>query len=175
MLFRSRGQSSYLVSNADGLRLELGNGGRIDLEIFNEELSRAGEARDAGDFDLYFKALHEAADLYRGELLSEDIYEDWCPKQREMLLNRYVGLAANLAMEHLRRGDGIEALSHLEEAIIKDPNREELYRKKMIICSQTGNRAGIEEAYHGCSKHLRDTYDVSPSLETTELYQRLRK
>ncbi len=171
----SRGESSYLVTKGDSLLLELGAGGWTDHELFREKLARAADAREAGDFDLYFNILKEADDLYRGEFCCEDLYEDWCLFEREALEAEYLDLAVNLATELLRRGDGAGALSHLEKAIAKDPGREELYRKQMIICSRTGNRAGIESAFKRCREYLKENFEVAPSPETTELYERLRK
>jgi LuxR family maltose regulon positive regulatory protein len=170
-----RGESSYLVSKGDSLRLELGGGGWTDLELLREKRVQAAKARELGDFEFYFRTLHEALDLYRGEFCAEDLYEDWCLSEREALKNTYVELVIDIATEHLRRGESTEALVRLEEAVAADPGREQLYRKQMTICSQLGNRAGIEEAFRKCSKHLWEVYEVSPSPETTDLYYRLRE
>jgi LuxR family maltose regulon positive regulatory protein len=171
----SRGESSYLVSKGDSLRLELGPGGWTDLELFQEKLSVAAKAREVGDFDLFFQALKEAADLYAGDFCSEDLYEDWCSQERESLLADYVNILVDLATEHLRRGEGEMALTRLERAILKDPGREDLWRKQMNVCYQLGHRAGVEEAFRRCTAYLWDTYEVTPSPETSELYHRLRQ
>lgn len=169
-----RGESSYLIVRGDSLLLELGNGGWIDLESFRKSLSQAAKAREMGDFDLYFRGLREAADIYRGEFCAEDLYEDWCQGERESLKREYVDLLKELATEYLRRGESAEALAQLKAAVAKDPGREDLYRKQMTFCSQAGNRAGIEEAFRQCSSYLKENYEVSPSPQTIDLYQRLR-
>lgn len=170
----TRGGSTYLLARGEGLRLELGHGGSIDLEDFREKLASARKAREAGDFGLYFDALHEAAVLYRGDFLQEDLYEDWCMKERDALRGDCVGLHVDLATEHVRRGEDGEALDHLEKALAKDPGREDIYRKQMAVYSQMGDRAGMEETYRRCCRYLNDNYEVSPSAETTELYRSLR-
>jgi ATP/maltotriose-dependent transcriptional regulator MalT/DNA-binding SARP family transcriptional activator len=170
-----RGESSYLIVKGDSLCLELGSGGWIDLETFREKLSQAAKARERGDFDLFFSCLQEAADIYRGDFCAEDLYEEWCQSEREALKKEYIDLLKELATEHWRRGEGGEAMARLNEAIAKDPGREDLFRKLMAICSQAGNRAGIEEAYRRCCSYLRENYEVPPSPQTTELYQRLRQ
>ena len=128
-----------------------------------------------GDFDLYFNGLREAADIYRGDFCAEDLYEDWCQAERESLRKEYIDLLKELTTEHLRRGESREAMTCLEEAITKDPSREDLYRKQMAIFSQFGDRAGIEETYRKCNNYLKENYEVSPSAKTVELYQRLRE
>ncbi len=170
-----RGESSYLISRGDTLRLELGARGTVDLELFRERLAQATKARQIGDFDLYFHTLSEAADLYAGDFCAEDLYEDWCSQEREAIRSDYMETLVNMATEHLRRGEDAEALQRLEEALRKDPGREELYRKQMIIHSQMGNRPGIEEAYRRCCQYIQENYDASPSRETAELYSRLRQ
>lgn len=170
-----RGESSYLISKGDALRLELGAKGQVDLVLFRERLSQAAKAREIGDFDLYFHTLGEAADLYAGDFCADDLYEDWCSQKREAIRSDYIETLINMATEHLRRGEDAEALRRLEEALRKDPGREDLYRKQMIIHSQMGNRPGIEETFRRCSNYIQDNYDASPSQETTELYSRLRQ
>jgi len=49
------------------------------------------------------------------------------------------------------------------------PGRAELCRKRMTICSQMGNRPGVEEAFRRCNKYIWDNHEVSPSPEATEL------
>lgn len=170
-----RGESSYIKTEGELLCLELGPGGWIDTELFKQRLADAAKAREAGRFDPYFLTLKDAASLYGGEFLAEDPYEDWCWQERETLREGYVDTLVNLATEHLRRGEPDKALSRLEAAVLKDPGREELYRRQMTICSQTGNRAGIEEAFRRCSAYLLKNYDVSPASVTVELYEKLRR
>ncbi|MBN2027493.1 MAG: hypothetical protein JW854_12105 [Actinobacteria bacterium] len=169
-----RGESSYLKAEGELLRLELGPGGWTDTGLFKQKLASAAKAKETGQFDLYFRTLEDAASLYEGEFLAEDLYEDWCWQERETLRDYYVGTLADMATEHLRRGEPEKALSRLEAAVSKDPGREELYRKQMTICSQMGNRAGIEEAFRRCSAYLMKNYDVSPASDTVGLYEKLR-
>jgi ATP/maltotriose-dependent transcriptional regulator MalT/DNA-binding SARP family transcriptional activator len=171
----ARGESSYVATHGDALRLELGAGGWIDVEVFKEKTSQAVKARELGDFDTYFGALKEAADLYRGEFLNEDPYEDWCREDRESFAKAYIKLLVDISTEYLRRGENEQALVYLDKAIAKDPGMEELYRKQMTINSVMGRRAGIEEAFRRCRDYLEENYAVQPSRETTDLYQNLRQ
>ncbi len=131
-----RDPSSYVLSRADTLSLETGPAGWIDIEVFREKLGLAYQAKEVGDFDLYFHALHEATELYEGDFCSEDLYEDWCSQEREALKNEFMRLLMNLSIEYLRRGEFEEALRCLERAAAKDPGREDVYRQQMTICSQ---------------------------------------
>src|ERR1700730_6735015 len=61
----------------------------IDVVVFEASAAEATRASDV--------ALHEAAlALYGGDLLPEDLYEDWSTTRREQLLTRYRDLLARV-------------------------------------------------------------------------------
>jgi LuxR family maltose regulon positive regulatory protein len=169
-----RGQSSYLVTSGDTLLLNLGKGGWVDFKLFRNKLSEGRDARMLGDRDLYLTRFCEADELYRGDFLEEDLYEDWCCGERERLQEERLSLLSDICEEHLRRGRTDEALLYSERAIQFDSGREGLYRGRMEIYSRLGDRSGIERTYRRCCSYLKDTYDVSPSPETEKLYHSLR-
>ena len=168
------GKSSYLVVSKDSLRLELGNGGCIDLELFQDNLEESKMAEQRGDHKLYLRTLKEAASLYRGDFLAEDPYRDWYQLERERINDEYLDLLKDIASDSLRKNNREDALHYVDEAIKVDPAREELYRIQMDIYCQIGNRVGIERAFYRCRKYLKENFDVSPSPDTVALYQRLR-
>jgi ATP/maltotriose-dependent transcriptional regulator MalT/DNA-binding SARP family transcriptional activator len=170
-----KGDSSYLVSSGDSLRLELGKGGCIDIRRFWDDLSRAAESRDAGEGDLYLARLREAEELYRGDFLAEDLYEDWCRPERERLYGEYLDLLLDICNEYLERENAYSALHYAVKATQADPGREDLYRRLMEIYSRMGDRAGVERAFKRISSYLKEEFDVDPSPETVELYHRLRE
>lgn len=169
-----RGESSYITVTGDSISLEPGGEGWVDTELFREYVAEAEQAEKSGDVEAYFTALHRAEELYRGDFLPEDLYEDWCSVERERLKEDHVNLIFNIAREHLNRGESDQTLDHLERALEIDPGREELYRMEMEIHGGAGNRAGIEKVYRRCVEHLREYYDVAPSPSTEKLYRKLR-
>jgi LuxR family maltose regulon positive regulatory protein len=171
----ARGRSSYILSSGESLHLELGTGGWVDTKIFSDKLLEAQEAKAVGNHDRYLKVMHEAEELYRGDFLEEDLYEDWCIGMRESLKEEHHRLLGDISSEYLRRGEYSEALRYAEKALEVDPGREGHYRGQMEIYSSMGDRAGIERAFKRCSDYLKDNFDVSPSRETEELYHKLRR
>jgi DNA-binding SARP family transcriptional activator len=169
-----RGQSSYLVTSGDSLCLKTGKGGWVDFKLFRNKFSETRDAKVLGDYDIYLDCLRAAEELYRGDFLEEDLYEDWCRGERERLKEEHLRLLCDTCSEHLRRGNTEEALIYSEKAIEIDPGREGLYRSRMEIYSKIGDRAGIERTYDKCCRYLEDNFDVSPSPETEELYHSLR-
>jgi len=171
----ARGESSYLVASGDSLHLELGRGGWMDFKLFRLKIKEAWDAKGSSDNDLYLERLKEAEELYRGDFLAEDLYEDWCRPDRERLHGEYLKLLLDISDEYMRRDDSGQAVYYIERAIAADPGREGLYRRQMEIYSSMGDRAGVEQTFKRCSEYLLDNFEVDPSPETLELYQRLRK
>lgn len=169
-----RGVSSYLVSSGESLRLEVGRDGWVDSWRFVEKIKEAEEARRSGEHDLFLEALLDAVKTYRGDLLQENLYDDWCMPERERLRREYVEALSNIAGEYSRREKYTEALEYLEKAIAADPGREASCRSEMEIWFKMGDRSGVERAFMRCRDYLSENFDVSPSSETTELYQKLR-
>lgn len=169
-----RGESSYLITDGDTLGLELGRGGSVDFKLFREKVKEAVDAEEAGDENLYLEKLRQAEGLFRGEFMAEDIYEDWCLPEREQLHGEYLELLLKISNEFRRRGALDEAFCYLDKAVKSNPDWEDLYRSEMEICAALGNRPGIERAYNNCCEYLKKNYDLSPSPETVEVYQKLR-
>ncbi len=167
------GDSRYLVSSGDSLLLELGEGGWIDIELFEKKTREAREAHQAGDQHDFLRLSLEAEALYGGEFLSRDPYEDWCIPIREALARAYVELLRDISHEYLEMGMPQKALSYVEKAMAAEPGREELYRLAMRAHAALGDLAGIERAYRRCCEQLSDILDVSPAAETRELFESL--
>ncbi len=169
------GDCPYLKTSGDTLRLNLGEGGYIDVEAFEAKLKEAAREVAAGDRGSRLKALLEAEGIYGGDFLSEDIYEDWCIPLRNALRSSYLNLLREIADAYLDAGEHTKALTYVEKALCADAGSEDLYRRLMVIRAAMGDRAGVEEAFDRCRAHLEDNLGVSPSSETHELLERLRK
>jgi len=81
--------SHYLASEDESLVLSSGGDVWVDVEAFEEAAATARRARDP--------AAHRAAlDLYGGELLPEDRYEEWTEGRRQELRQLYLALFMSL-------------------------------------------------------------------------------
>ncbi|PLS82257.1 MAG: transcriptional regulator, partial [Actinobacteria bacterium] len=65
----------------------------VDVEAFEEAAATARRARDP-------MAYEAAVDLYAGELLPEDAYEDWAEGRQEELRRLFLALLVELASLH---------------------------------------------------------------------------
>lgn len=66
----------------------------------------------------------QAIELYRGDLLSEDIYEDWIYLRRESVRIVYRNVATKLVELHVARNEQTESIELLKELVAEDPADE---------------------------------------------------
>ena len=133
------------------------------------QLERAGRLEEAAE--LYLRA--EA--LYRGDLLEQDIFEDWTLVPREALKDMYLTLLDKLAAYFMRTDETERAIEKWKKIIAHDAGREDAYRHLMQCYAERGQRALAMRWYDACVGALREQLGVEPDAETQALYQRLRK
>ena len=86
----------------------------VDVEVFEEAALTARRSRDPA-------AYRAAIDLYAGDLLPEDRYEEWAEGRRENLRQLYLALLIELAGLYEERDEYEEAIEVLRKAILRSP------------------------------------------------------
>lgn len=168
------GESHYLVSSGKLLRLYLGRGGWVDVDLFQSKLHEALKAEVVGETARYLRLLLEAESLYLGDFLAEDIYEDWCIPIRENLRRQYLDVLQRLAREYDRCGELAKAILYLEKATQYEPDNEGICRLLMELYASIGDRAGVEKTFLRCKSFLSENYGIKISQETEERYRQLQ-
>ncbi len=121
-----------------------------DVEAF-EAAARRG--LDAGDGAL----CRAAAELYRGDLLPDDIYESWSIEPRARLRRRY--------LEVLHVGALWDRLAE------EDPTDERAARSLMRIHLEAGERREAIRRFERLREALHDRLGVGPDPSTVALYE----
>jgi len=117
---------------------------------------------------------HQAAlELYTGELLPEDRYEDWTTARRESLRETYKGLLVELADLQAGAGDTTAAIETLQRAVIEDPLFEVAHRGLMRLFTDSGRRQQALAQYQTLREVLRRELEADPDPETRSLYRDL--
>lgn len=144
---------------------------RCDLSDFEGLLVVVRKARSAGDTDAELAALHDVADIYRGELLPGDVYDDWFAPLRERCRHDFEDAMLRAAEIFEGRDEPQEALGLLRRALAHDPWREDLYQAALRLQITAGQRSAAIETYMLCRTRLVEDLGIDPSSETTRLYQ----
>lgn len=115
------------------------------------------------------EALRRAFDLYRGELLPEDRYEDWAAAPREALRLRFQGVALILARAAASSGDLVLAERALRRALETDRALEEAHLELVRLYLKSGDRARAARQYAEMAAALREELGVEPGPKAQAL------
>jgi predicted ATPase/DNA-binding SARP family transcriptional activator/DNA-binding CsgD family transcriptional regulator len=140
----------------------------VDVEAFEEAVTTARRIREPA-------AYRAALDLYAGELLPEDRYEEWAQERREALHGRYLVLLVELAVLHEERGKFAGAIEALRRVVVAEPTREEAHAELMRLYSLTGRRREALLQYERLRKALSEELGVEEPGEAGRLlYEEIR-
>jgi DNA-binding SARP family transcriptional activator len=130
-------------------------------------LERAGRAEEAvGEYEV-------AVELYRGDYLIEDLYEDWTMVERERLSNAYMDMLDRLAVHYMETGQLGESIQACYRVLEKDRCHEDSHRLLMRCYARLGQRGRALRQYRMCERILGQEYGTAPSPETRSLYRSL--
>jgi DNA-binding SARP family transcriptional activator/predicted ATPase len=123
--------------------------------------------------------LTQAADLYRGDLLSgfnlDSLpFQEWLTMEREHLHRQAMETFYYLATCHNQRGEYKQAQHYARRQLKLEPWREEAHRQLMVALSLSGQRSAALAQYEACRHTLSEELGVEPEAETTTLYEQVR-
>jgi DNA-binding SARP family transcriptional activator len=142
----------------------------IDIEVFDQCIS-AQSPQSIQPSPL--ASLESIEQLYRGDLLPELAY-DWCLAEREAYRNRFLGCLEALLMAAKLRSDWRESIRIARRILAEDTFLENIHREIMLCHAMMGDRVAALRHYEKLQLVFRQELGVSPTRETTALYNRLR-
>jgi predicted ATPase/DNA-binding SARP family transcriptional activator/DNA-binding CsgD family transcriptional regulator len=159
--------SRYLTLRGDLLALCPDGPLWVDVEAFERAAATARRSRDPA-------AYRAAVELYVGDLLPEDRYEEWAEEKREQLRSSYHVLLLELAGLHEEREEYGPAIETLRRAAAEEPTREEAHAVLMRLYALTGRRQEAILQYERLRNALRGQLDEEPGAETKRLLAEIR-
>jgi len=138
----------------------------LDTEAFDAACRRARRTRDPGDYRV-------AAELYRGDLLPEDRFEDWAEGPREALRERHLGLLVEYAEVLTARGEHTQVVDVVGAVTAADPFHEGAYRTLMTALAASGRRYEALAVFDRLREALVEEYAAEPEPATRRLYRDL--
>jgi predicted ATPase/DNA-binding SARP family transcriptional activator len=138
----------------------------VDVDAFEAQATRAREARTV---DAYRAAL----DLYGGDLLPEDRFEDWAQARRDQLRETQLGLLVELAALQAEAGERVAAIETLQRVIVEDPLHEPAHRELMRLFAVDGRSQQALAQYEQLRDVLRRELGADPDPQTRELYREI--
>ena len=142
---------------------------RLDIREFREDISLGELQERQGDPSAAIDAYEMAVDLYRGDLLEDESYAEWCCEEREVLKETFLTALRRLAGLHMEQSVPEKSVEAYRRALTIDPLREENHQGLMRALWATGRRDGALRQYQICREVLHRELGVGPLPETEEL------
>jgi predicted ATPase/DNA-binding SARP family transcriptional activator len=161
--FLGQGSSDATFSFEDGV-LSLSPSAWVDVTEF-ERLCSLPEKRSTD--------LEQALDLYQGDLLPDDLYEEWTLIPRERLYRSQRKARLELATLHRDSRDYSRAVALLLPLLEHDRADEVVHRELMRLYTLSGQRHEALRQYQYCVEALAAEIDAPPALETAALYAQI--
>lgn len=139
----------------------------VDVEAFEDAAATARRGRDP-------EAYRAAIELYAGELLPEDRYEEWTQERRAELRRTYLELLAELAGLREEREEHEPAIGVLRLAVSEEPAGEGAPAGLMRLHALAGRRQEAILQYERLREVLSRELDAEPSAESRRLYEEIQ-
>jgi predicted ATPase/DNA-binding SARP family transcriptional activator len=123
---------TFLTRDGDTVLLGPPDAVEVDVETFTQEVNRAWQSADP-------EVAARAAELYAGDLLPNDPYEDWAAARREGLRVSYLTLLTRLAGLHEELGELAQAIAICERILLTDPLDEAAHARLMRLHTRMGH------------------------------------
>jgi len=161
------------VDNTGGVCRVMADSVRSDVEEFERTLSKAREAQAAERTSDALGLYERLAEIYRGELLPGDVYDDWFAQVRDEFRAKYADAMLQAASLLQARHDHLGALTFIRRALNQDPWREDLYQAALRCQIAAGQRSAAIDTYLLCRSKLTEDLGLDPSAETRALYDQI--
>ena len=146
----------------------------LDTEQFQLAADRGAAAEAAGDAETALRVYRDAADHYRGDLLSDYPFEEWTLLPREHYRVRHLELLGRMAQIAFDTGRYAETLEAGQLLLAVDFCREDLHRLLMRTHARMGRPQAAIHQFEVCLDQLRRELGMAPDHETVDLYERIR-
>jgi non-specific serine/threonine protein kinase len=138
----------------------------VDVEAFEQAAEAARYCRELASY-------RAAIDLYAGELLPEDRYEEWTEEHRRRLREIHLSLLLSLAHLQEEREDHDGAAEMLGAVLAEDPVREEAHVGLMRLHALRGHHGEALRQYKRLQEVLFRELGTQPSVASHVLREEI--
>ena len=138
----------------------------VDVEAFEQAAEAARRSRDPA-------AYRSAIDLYAGELLPEDRYEEWSEEHSRRLREMHLSLLLGLAHLQEKREDHDGAAEALGEILAEDPAHEEAHVGLMRLYALRGHQGKALRQYERLEEVLFRELGAEPGATSRALREEI--
>jgi DNA-binding SARP family transcriptional activator len=145
----------------------------IDVESFLHHYRQARSYEQQGEVQMAERHYRRAEELYLGDYLEEDMYEEWTILRREELKDIYLDILGKLAAMSYKSKAHADAIRYCHKIVHADPCREDAYRMLMRSHGALNQLARAGAWYAVCRTKLAREVGSPPSNETVRVFEGL--
>jgi DNA-binding SARP family transcriptional activator len=138
----------------------------VDVDAFEEASEKGQYYLEKRQFQDAVRMLENARHIYRGDYLSEDLYQDWTIGERERLREKYIVTLIELAEAYAQQGFYRRAIDQCQTILSFDPWREAVFVRLMLYYFYAGNKAKALQTYYRCKEILSINLNLEPDPYT---------
>ena len=158
--------SRYLTLRGDLLTLCPNGPLWVDVEAFESAAATARHSQEPA-------AYRVAIELYVGDLLPEDRYEEWAETRREALRETYLALLTELAALHEEREEYEPAIAALRRALVSEPAHEGAHQSLMRLYAASEERQRAITQYEQLERALFEEFGAEPAAASRRLHEEI--
>jgi DNA-binding SARP family transcriptional activator len=146
-----------------------------DVDEFDRHV-QAGRRFEAKEQLVRAITEYEAAmELYQGDFLSGDLYEEWPLLPRERLRVAFQDTLDRLSRIFFSRQQYVACEAICQQILARDNCREDAHCLLMRCYSRQEQQHLALRQYQACADALRSELDVAPAPATAQLFERIRR
>ncbi len=167
--------SSYIISSNKTYQLFLPEGSTLDIMLFKREIQRARDFLGKGQTVQAAVCLENAIELYREDLLLEDLYAPWCSGYREKLTNMFSKALSRLGEIYMDKREIEKCIRVNQKRLDVNQLDEDAYLTIMRCHLMLGKDAKAMETYNLCVRALKEGLDMEPGERLKNLAEKIEK
>jgi DNA-binding SARP family transcriptional activator len=145
-----------------------------DVELFDEHLRTSERLLKSAGINDAVVEMEQAVDLYQGELLADDPYEDWALPMRQYYREKYLKIVDTLRHHYLSNYRYSEASSLCERALGADPYDEDMLACLMACYQKLGKRHLAIQKFHAYTNGMAKDLNLFPGQELREMFTAIK-
>ena len=168
--FRAAGApaDTFLARDGDAIALGPPELLEIDVGAFEAAVRQAWRSSDPAECEA-------ALALYQGDLLPDDLYEDWLNGRRTALRASFLTLLRRLAQLHEQRGEASAAIADLQRLLAAEPLDEDAHAALIRLLALAGEQRQAAGQYDRLIGLLAQELGAEPQPATRELIAAIRE
>jgi len=145
----------------------------VDSTLFEEQYAHGLKLEKEGQTETAVHAFEAADDLYGGDFLAEDIYEEWTLMHRERVKHAHLDMLDRISQYYWATQQYAQCITYCKKILQDDNCREDIHRRLMLAYLNQGQRHLAIRQYHRCIEVLAQELDVEPLPATTQLFNQI--